>query len=48
MEEGLGRIEVRFGTVEERRSGAGRDDVGCEAMFGDVVWVMVGDAIDRV
>ena len=29
IEEGLGRIDVRLGTVEERRSGAGRVAVGC-------------------
>jgi hypothetical protein len=38
--------------VEERRSGAGREGVGCDAMFGDVgVWVVdveAADAINRV
>jgi len=34
MEEGLGRSEVRFGAVEERRSGAGREGVDCD----DISW----------
>lgn len=38
MEDGLGRIEVRFGTVEERRSGPGRDDAGADC--ADIVAVV--------
>ena len=34
MEEGFGSIDVRFGAVEERRSGAGRAGVGCDDMVG--------------
>jgi hypothetical protein len=32
MEEGRGSIDMRFGAVEERRSGAGRAAAGCDDM----------------
>jgi hypothetical protein len=37
MEEGFGRMEVRFGAVEARRSGAGRG-VGWADILG-VMWL---------
>lgn len=32
MDDGLGSIDMRFGAVDDRRSGPGRAGVGCEDM----------------